>query len=82
MNLAFTSFEVVAIVLAALVTRELIEDGSSNWLEGLLLLTMYLILAFGFYHLPDAVVESEQTTINGTAAVSPAAAAPAAATAP
>ena len=82
MNLAFTSFEVVAIVLAALVTRELIEDGRSNWLEGLLLLTMYLILAFGFYHLPDAVVESEQTAINGTTAVSPPAAAPAAAPAP
>lgn len=67
MNLAFTSFEVVAIVLAALVTRELIEDGRSNWLEGLLLLTMYLILAFGFYHLPDQVVESEQMAINGAA---------------
>lgn len=68
MNLAFTSFEVVAIVLAALVARELIEDGRSNWLEGVLLLTMYLILAFGFYHLPDDVVESEMMQINGNAA--------------
>jgi Ca2+:H+ antiporter len=53
MNLVFTSFEVVSIVVAVLVARELIEDGRSNWLEGLLLLAMYLILAFGFYHLPD-----------------------------
>ena len=68
MNLAFTSFEVVAIVLASLVARELIEDGRSNWLEGVLLLTMYLILAFGFYHLPDDVVESEMMQINGDAA--------------
>jgi len=79
MNLAFTSFEVVSIVVAVLVARELIEDGRSNWLEGLLLLTMYLILAFGLYHLPDAVVASEQSAINGGAAESAAPASPAAA---
>jgi Ca2+:H+ antiporter len=52
MDLAFTSFEVVAIVLATLITRELIQDGKANWFEGVLLLAVYLILAIGFYHLP------------------------------
>ncbi|MFM7206499.1 MAG: calcium/proton exchanger [Planctomycetaceae bacterium] len=52
MDLAFTAFEVVAIVLATLITRELIEDGKANWFEGFLLLGVYLILAIGFYHLP------------------------------
>ena len=66
MNLVFTSFEVLSIVVAALVARELIEDGRSNWLEGLLLLTMYLILAFGFYHLPDQESEAGE---GGNAAV-------------
>jgi Ca2+:H+ antiporter len=53
MDLAFTPFEVVAIVLATMITRELIEDGKANWFEGCLLLGVYLILAIGFYHLPE-----------------------------
>jgi len=53
MDLAFTPFEVVAIVLATIITRELIEDGKANWFEGCLLLGVYLILAIGFYHLPE-----------------------------
>lgn len=53
MDLAFTGFEVVAIVLATLITRELIGEGKSNWFEGFLLLGVYVILAIGFYHLPD-----------------------------
>lgn len=52
MDLAFTAFEVVAIVLATLITRELIGDGKANWFEGFLLLGVYVILAIGFYHLP------------------------------
>jgi len=53
MDLAFTGFEVVAIVLATLITREMIGEGKSNWFEGCLLLGVYVILAIGFYHLPD-----------------------------
>ncbi|MFM7136862.1 MAG: calcium/proton exchanger [Planctomycetota bacterium] len=52
MDLAFTGFEVVAIVLATVITRELIADGTATWFEGFLLLGVYLILAIGFYHLP------------------------------
>jgi Ca2+:H+ antiporter len=53
MDLAFTAFEVVAIVLATVITRELIQDGKANWFEGVLLLAVYAILAIGFFHLPD-----------------------------
>ena len=53
MDLAFTSFEVVGIVLATLIARELIEDGKATWFEGCLLLGIYLILAIGFFHLPE-----------------------------
>jgi len=53
MDLAFTSFEVVAIVLAAVITRELIQDGSATWFEGVLLIAAYVILAIGFFHLPE-----------------------------
>ena len=53
MDLAFTSFEVVSIVLATVITRELIQDGRANWFEGVLLVAAYAILAIGFFHLPE-----------------------------
>ena len=52
-DLAFTGFEVVAIVLATVITRELISDGHATWFEGFLLLGVYLIRAIGFYQLPE-----------------------------
>jgi Ca2+:H+ antiporter len=52
MNLVFSQFELVAIVLAVLVARILILDGSSNWLEGLMLVAVYLMLGVGFFYAP------------------------------
>ena len=53
MDLAFTSFEVVSIVLASVITRELVQDGKANWFEGVLLIATYIIIAIGYFHLPD-----------------------------
>lgn len=53
MDLAFSSFEVVSIVLASVITRELVQDGKANWFEGVLLIATYLILAIGYFHLPS-----------------------------
>jgi Ca2+:H+ antiporter len=54
MNLLFTRFEMWAVVLAVFITRLLIYDGESNWLEGLMLLAIYLMLGIAFFHLsPD-----------------------------
>lgn len=55
MDLLFTRFEIVAIILGVLLTRQLIVDGQSNWLEGLMLVAVYLMLGFGFYNLPAEV---------------------------
>ncbi len=52
MNLIFSNFEIVAIGLAVMVTRALTYDGASNWLEGLMLIVLYVMLGFGFYHMP------------------------------
>jgi len=52
MNLLFTRFEMWAVVLAVFITRTLIYDGESTWLEGLMLIAIYFMLAFGFFHLP------------------------------
>jgi hypothetical protein len=30
----------------------LIYDGESSWLEGLMLIGIYFMLGFGFFHLP------------------------------
>ena len=48
MNLSFSMFEVVSIVLAIIVAREIINAGKATWIEGLMLLATYCILAIGF----------------------------------
>lgn len=40
MDLIFTRFEIVARGLSVLVTRQLINDGESTWLEGLMLVAV------------------------------------------
>ena len=52
LDLLFTQFEVVAVALSALVVALVSMDGESNWLEGVQLLAVYLILAMAFYFLP------------------------------
>jgi Ca2+:H+ antiporter len=52
MDLVFTPAEVVAVGLSVLIVGQVAEDGESNWLEGVQLLAVYLILAVMFYFLP------------------------------
>jgi Ca2+:H+ antiporter len=52
MNLLFTRYEMWAVILAVFITRILIYDGESTWLEGLMLIAIYLMLGIGFFHLP------------------------------
>jgi Ca2+:H+ antiporter len=53
MDLRFTSLEVLAVIAGVLVARMVAEDGESNWLEGLMLLMLYAILALAFFFLPQ-----------------------------
>lgn len=52
MDLVFTGPEVLAVALAVLVVSQIAGDGESHWLEGVLLLTLYAMLAVLFFHLP------------------------------
>jgi Ca2+:H+ antiporter len=52
LDLHFSALEVVAVVLAVAVLALVSLDGESHWLEGALLLAVYLILGLAFYHLP------------------------------
>ena len=49
MNLVFNTFELVAMVLAVLIVNFIVQDGESNWLEGLQLLAAYAIMAIAFF---------------------------------
>lgn len=53
MDLHFTVFEVVSVVLAAAIMALISQDGESNWMEGVQLLAVYLILGMAFYFLPE-----------------------------
>lgn len=53
MNLVFSMLEVMAVVVSVMVVGLVAFDGQSNWLEGLLLLAVYLILAIAFFNLPE-----------------------------
>ena len=63
LDLCFSMFEVVAIVLTIFLTREIIADGRTTWIEGVLLLATYAILVIGFYHLPDAALVDGQAVL-------------------
>ena len=52
MDLRFTPFEVVAVGIAVGVVNLVAQDGESNWLEGALLLAVYLVLGIAFFFLP------------------------------
>ncbi|WP_216903316.1 calcium/proton exchanger [Synechococcus sp. CCY 9618] len=49
LDLTFNVYEVVAVATAVLVSNLVSLDGRSDWLEGVLLLAAYTILAAGFY---------------------------------
>jgi Ca2+:H+ antiporter len=52
MTLLFNPFEIAAITLSVLATAMVVVDGESNWVEGLQLVSVYLILALAFYFVP------------------------------
>ena len=52
MSLVFNAFEIAAIGLSVLAVALVASDGESNWLEGVQLLGVYVILALAFYIIP------------------------------
>eukprot|EP00808_Paulinella_micropora_P028652 g73436.t1 len=45
MSLAFARFQIVMYLMSVLIVYAVIADGKSNWLEGSLLLTCYVLIA-------------------------------------
>jgi Ca2+:H+ antiporter len=52
MDLVFTPAEVLSVGLAVVLASQIAGDGESNWLEGVQLLAVYLILAIVFFFIP------------------------------
>ena len=52
MSLLFNAFEITSIALSVLATVIVVGDGESNWVEGLQLMAVYLILGLAFYFIP------------------------------
>ena len=53
LDLHFTPMEIVAVIVSIAVLAQVAQDGESHWLEGVMLLAVYAILALAFYHLGD-----------------------------
>ena len=49
MSIIFNTFELVALVFSVLIANRLASDGESNWLEGVQLVAVYIIIAAAFF---------------------------------
>lgn len=58
--LVFNQFELIALIGTTLLAAFIALDGESNWLEGAMLLGVYLILALAFFFLPAEIAHTSQ----------------------
>ncbi|KAF8942831.1 hypothetical protein BGZ52_012206, partial [Haplosporangium bisporale] len=67
MTFRFTVMEVVILVGSVLIINYMISDSETNWLEGMVLLALFMICAVAFYHdlSPLETLPSEGNTISG-----------------
>ncbi|KAK8018730.1 Ca2+ transporter [Apiospora marii] len=59
MTMRFETFETIAFILAVLVVIYTVQDGKSNYLEGVMLMAMYVIIAVAFFAAPSDGLSNE-----------------------
>lgn len=59
LDLHFTPLEVASLALAVGVVALVGHDGEANWLEGAMLVALYVILALAFYNIPPGTYRHE-----------------------
>ena len=74
MDLNFEVFDAVVLILAILVVGNFLRDGKSNYLEGVLCILVYVIIAISAFFYPDPTNAAE-TASGGGASTSESAAA-------
>jgi Ca2+:H+ antiporter len=52
-SLVFTLLELATIFLAAIILNLIVQDGRSNWFEGVMLTAVYVIIAIAFFFVSD-----------------------------
>jgi Ca2+:H+ antiporter len=53
MSLYFQTFETVVFFVSTYLTYYVVQDGKSNYLEGAMLIGIYIIIAISFFVYPD-----------------------------
>lgn len=53
LTLQFSNFETIVLFVSVLLVSLLIQDGKSNYMEGLMLTTLYLVIALAFWFTTD-----------------------------
>lgn len=54
LDLHFSPLELISLVLSVAILSMISNDGETHWMEGAMLLAVYVILGLSFYHLPEA----------------------------
>ncbi|KAI4871127.1 Calcium/proton exchanger [Hypoxylon rubiginosum] len=62
MDLHFETFETVSFALAVLVVIYTVQDGKSNYLEGAMLMALYVIIALAFFVTPSQYFNTDWMT--------------------
>jgi Ca2+:H+ antiporter len=50
MDLLFSQLELVALIISIFIARNMTIDGESDWLEGAMLIAVFVMLGIGFYY--------------------------------
>ncbi|KXN91725.1 Vacuolar calcium ion transporter [Leucoagaricus sp. SymC.cos] len=58
MTLLFDPYESIVLFFSVLIVNYVTQDGKSNWLEGFLLMMLYVILAVTFWYYPASITSS------------------------
>ncbi|KAJ5042440.1 uncharacterized protein L3040_004988 [Drepanopeziza brunnea f. sp. 'multigermtubi'] len=69
MDLNFHLFDIVMLILAILVVGNFLRDGKSNYLEGVLCVIVYMIIAAAAYYYPNPLEAEDAESATGEAAV-------------
>ncbi len=62
MTLFFDGFQIAILFVTVLLVNYLIQDGKSHWLEGVLLMTLYIIIAVAAWYYPTSPALSDCPT--------------------
>ncbi|KAJ7170613.1 Calcium/proton exchanger [Mycena crocata] len=57
LTMLFDPFESIALFLSVLTVNYVVQDGKSNWLEGMLLMCLYIILGTTFFFYPGSTAD-------------------------